>query len=113
MFSDTLTLTGATTNNSGNYTVVVTNTAGTITSTVSTVTIAMPPPLATAVVSPGSFQINANTITDLNYVVLMATNLAAPIWTPVLTNNTGLTGVINLQTNTAGGPNQFYRLMFP
>ena len=113
VFSDTLTLTGATTNNSGNYTVVVTNTAGTITSTVSTVTIAMPPPLATAVVSPGNFQINANTITDLNYVVLMATNLAAPIWTPVLTNNTGLTGVINLQTNTAGGPNQFYRLMFP
>lgn len=113
VFTDTLTLTGATTNNSGNYTVVVTNTAGAITSSVSVVTIVMPPPLAATAVSPGNFQINANTVTDLNYVVLMATNLAAPIWTPVLTNTTGLSGVINLQTNTTGGPNQFYRLMFP
>jgi hypothetical protein len=46
-------------------------------------------------------------------VVLSATNLAAPTWTPVLTNNTGLSGVINWQTNTAGGPNQYYRLLFP
>jgi hypothetical protein len=73
----------------------------------------MPPPLAAVIGSPGSFQINANTITDLNYVVLVATNLAAPTWTPVLTNNTSLSGIINWQTNTAGGPNQFYRLMFP
>ncbi len=113
VLTDTLTLTSVVTNNSGNYTVVVTNTAGAITSSVSAVTIVVPPLLMAAAASPGNIQISANTVTNLNYVVLMATDLMAPIWTPVLTNNTGLSGVINIPTNTAGSPSQFYRIMFP
>ena len=113
VFMNTLTLTAVTTNNSGNYTVAITNAAGAVTSSVSVLNIVLPPQLAAAAGSPGNFQLNANTITGLNYVVLTTTNLAAAPWTPVLTNNTGLSGAINFQTNNAGGPNQFYRLVFP
>ncbi len=113
VFTNTLTLTAVTTTNSGNYTVAITNVSGAVTSSVSALNVVMPPPVAAAAGSPGNIQFNANTITDLNYVVLMTTNLAVPSWIPVLTNNTGLSGTINFQTNTAGSPNQFYRLRFP
>jgi hypothetical protein len=43
----------------------------------------------------------------------MSTNLAGSNGTPILTNNTGLTGNINFQTNSAGNPYLFYRLLFP
>jgi len=93
--------------------VAITNVAGAVTSSVSALNIVLPPQLTTTAGSPGSVQFNANTITDLNYVVEMTTNLTAPLWTSVLTNNTGLSGTINFQTNATGSPNQFYRLMFP
>jgi len=111
--TNTLTLTGVTPNNSGNYTVAITNLSGAVTSSVSALNIVLPPQLTTAAGSPGNVQFNANTITDLNYVVQMTTNLAAPIWASILTNNTGPGGTINYQTNTASSPNQYYRLMFP
>jgi hypothetical protein len=113
VLTNTLILTAVTTNNSGNYTVAITNIAGAVTSSVTALNIVLPPQLTTAAGSPGIFQINAGSITGLTYVVQMATNLAAPFWTPVLTNNTGVSGTINYQTNTDSGPNQFYRLMFP
>jgi len=113
VFTNILTLTAVATNNSGNYTVAITNTAGAVTSSVSALTIVLPPQLAATAGSPGSFQFSANTITGLNYVVLTTTNLAAAPWTPILTNNTGLSGAINFQTNNPGGPDQFYRLVFP
>jgi hypothetical protein len=113
VFTNTLTLTAVATTNSGNYSVAITNVAGAITSSVTALNIVLPPQLTTAAGGPGNFQFNANTITDLNYVVLMATNLTASLWIPVLTNNTGSVGTINYQTNTAGGPIQFYRLQFP
>jgi hypothetical protein len=113
VFTNTLTLTAVTTNNSGNYTVAITNAAGAVTSSISALNIVLPPQLAAAAGNPGNFQVSANTITGLNYVVLTTTNLAAAPWAPVLTNNTGLSGAINFQTNNTGSPNQFYRLVFP
>jgi len=113
VFTNTLALTSVTTNNSGNYSVAITNVAGSVTSSVTSLTVGSLPQLMITAGSPGNFQFNANTITDLTYVVLMTTNLAAPSWTSVATNNTGAGGAINYQTNTANGPNQFYRLEFP
>ena len=107
-----MTLTSAATTNSGNYTVTVTNLSGSVTSSVAAVTI-VSPPAVTAVTAPGSIQFNANTITGLTYVVETTTNLAAPVWTPMQTNNTGTSGSINYQTNTSSAPSQFFRLSFP
>ena len=108
-----LTLTSVTTHNSDNYTVAITNTTGSITSSVAAVNIALPPQLSAVAGSPGNVQFSGNTLTGLTYVVEMKTNLTAPAWSPVLTNNTGVTGTINFQTNTASGTNKFYRLLFP
>ena len=113
VFTNTLTLTAVTTTNSGSYAVVITNAAGSITSSVSILNIVLPPQLTGATGSPGSLQFNVNTITGLNYVVQTTTNLSASSWTSVLTNNTGLSGTVNFQTNTTSSPNKFYRLMFP
>jgi hypothetical protein len=113
VLTNTLTLNSVTTGNSGSYTVAITNSAGAITSSVTTVSIALPPSVTASAGTPGIFQLNGNTSTGLTYVVQMATNLTGAAWSPVQTNNTGLSGTISFQTNTASGPNQFYRLTFP
>jgi hypothetical protein len=113
VLTNDLTLTSAATTNSGNYTVVITNTAGSVTSSVTSLNIALPPSVKAGIVSPGNIQITANTLTGLTYVVESATNLAAPAWIPVLTNSTGSTGSLSFQTNAISAPSSFYRLMFP
>lgn len=112
VLTNILTLTSVTTNNSGNYTVAITNSSGAVTSSVAAVSIALPPKLTGSLGSPGNVQFSGSTITDVTYVVEMATNLASDTWIPVQTNNTGVSGAVSFQTNTASGPNKFYRLKF-
>ena len=113
VFTNTLTLASVNPGAGGNYTVAVTNFSGAVTSSVAAVNIALPPPVTASPGALGTVQFSANTITGLTYVVEQATNLAPPVWTPLQTNNTGLSGTISFQTNTAGGPSVFYRLRFP
>ena len=87
--------------------------AGAITSSVVAVNIALPPALTAGPISPGVIQLNGNTVTGLNYVVESATNLSMPVWIPILTNNTGVSGAIDFQTNTTNGPVSFYQILFP
>lgn len=111
--TNTLSLMAVNPNVSGNYTVAITNLSGAVTSSVASVNIALPPLVSFSLNSPGILQFNANTVTGLTYVVETATNLSAPVWTPLQTNNTGLNGAINFRTNTTSGPVKFYRLSFP
>ena len=97
----------------GPYAVIVTNSFGSITSSVATLTVALPPAFSVSSVATGTIQLNANSITGLTYVVQSATNLINPIWVPVLTNNTGNGGLVNFQIGTEGATLQFYRLVFP
>ncbi len=109
--TNTLTLTAIATNNSGNYTVAVTNSAGSVTSSVAAVNIALPPKVNGTFAGAGNLQFNSTTLTGLTYVVQMNTNLATTNWTTIQTNNTGVSGAINFQTNTTGG-SKFYRIKF-
>ncbi|MEI6077264.1 MAG: immunoglobulin domain-containing protein [Verrucomicrobiota bacterium] len=113
VFTNALTLSHVATNNSGNYTVVVTNSVGTVTSSVTALNIALPPKLVGAFGSPGLVQFTGSSVTNLTYVILSATNLVPATWLPVQTNNTGSGGIINFQTNVLSQPNNFYRIMFP
>jgi hypothetical protein len=113
VFTNVLTLTGVTTNNTGAYTLAVTNSSGAATSSVAAVTIALPPQVGTVSASPGTVQFSGNTVTGLTYVVQSATNLSSPAWLPVFTNNTGVSGTINFNTNTTSGSEKYYRIMFP
>ena len=106
-------LTKVSTTNAGVYVVIATNSAGSATSGVATLNVALPPVVKLGVSAPGSIQFNADSITGLTYVVQSASNLVNPVWLPVLTNNTGIGGAMTYQTNTANGSGLFYRLMFP
>jgi hypothetical protein len=109
--TNVLTLTNVGTGNSGNYTVAVTNSTGAVTSSVTMLNVSQPPTL-TGTGTGGGLQIGGNTATGLNYVVEYTTNLADPVWVPVLTNNTGPSGAVNFSTNTSGGL-RFYQIQFP
>ena len=111
--TSTLTLTGVSTGNSGSYSVVITNSAGAVTSSVTAVSIALPPSVIASSPTPGSVQFNATTVTGLTYVIQAATDLTAPVWVPVYTNNTGVSGALSFATNTASGGQQFFRVQFP
>ena len=108
-----LNLSNVSTASAGPYAVIVTNSFGSVTSSVATLTVVLPPVLNLSPGIPGTVQLNANSVTGLTYVVQTATNLLSPDWVPVLTNNTGSGGGVNFQTNTAGAGLQFYRLVFP
>ena len=107
-----LDLTNVSSANAGPYAVVVTNWSGSVTSLV-TLAVAVPPALTLGSPTPGTIQLNASSISNLTYIVQSTTNLANPVWANVLTNTTGINGGLNFQTNTAGTPVQFYRLVFP
>ncbi|HTB85679.1 MAG TPA: immunoglobulin domain-containing protein, partial [Candidatus Sulfotelmatobacter sp.] len=109
--TNVLTLTNVGTGNTGNYTVAVTNTIGGVTSSVTMLNVSQPPTLS-GTGTGGGFQIGGNTATGLNYVVEYATNIASPLWVPVLTNNTGPSGALSFSTNTIGIP-KFYQIKFP
>ena len=99
--------------NAGPYAVVVTNSFGSATSSIVHLMVASPPALSLASASPGTIHLNASSVSNLTYVVQTTTNLAHPVWANILTNNTGLSGVLSFQTNTSRGQSQFYRLAFP
>ena len=109
----TLALTNVSIANAGPYAVIVTNALGSVTSSVATLTVALPPAFNLSLVAPGTVQFNVNCVTDLTYVVLSATNPMNLVWVPILTNNTGNSGVVNFQTSTTGATLQFFRLVFP
>jgi hypothetical protein len=111
--TSTLTLTSVTTSNSGNYKVAVNNSFGSVTSSVTALSVSLPPVVIPNAGLPGVVGFNANTVTGLTYIVESTTNLAAPIWTPVLTNNSGLSGTINFQTNFTTSPSMYFRILFP
>lgn len=99
--------------NSGAYFAIVTNSAGAVTSRLATITVLSPPVLQEINNRSNAVQLTANSVTNLTYVVESATNLAHPVWLTLLTNNTGLSGLIDFQTNATGNPWQYYRLFFP
>ena len=113
VLTSNLTLTAVVTGNAGNYDVVITNSSGAITSSITTLIVSPPPSLGASAISPGNIQLSGNTVTGLTYVVQRSTNLASPSWIPIRTNNTGVSGAISFQTNSTSAPNAFYRLTFP
>ncbi len=109
-----LTLSNVSAAAAGSYYVIVSNALASATSSVATLTVVSPPVLKPALaVSPGLIQFNGSAITGLTYVVERATNLMNPVWLAVQTNNTGVSGSINFQTNATSSPSEFYRLVFP
>ena len=118
------TITGATSNilsiapvlmsDVGNYSVVVTNTAGKITNSASAaLAVSLPPSVSLASGAGGTVVLSATTVPGLSYVVQAASNLNPPIaWSPLVTNAASAGGALQF-TNSALSPLQFFRVLFP
>jgi hypothetical protein len=116
-----LTISNAQTNNSGAYTVVITNIAGSVTSSNALLTVIVPSPSfgniqAESGVS-GSFILSgAGGASNGTYYVLISTNLLLPLtnWTSIATNQFDSEGDF-IFTNTAqtNVPQLFYLLQLP
>jgi hypothetical protein len=114
--------------------VVVTNLYGSLTTTVATLTVAIPPPLPPIVlqnvqVTNGTIEFTLNTVYGLNYQVQYTTDLTHPTWImpPGTLNFSGYftytyssgTGTITAGGSTLGisdpirsDPKRFYRLRY-
>ena len=80
------------TNDAGGFDVVITNVTGSITSSVATLTITLPPPPVTPpqltgaiLLTNGGFQFSFTNVAAANFTVLCSTNVALPLsnWTPL------------------------------
>lgn len=89
--ADTLVLTNVQSADAGNYSVVLTNTFGSVTSSVATLTVQMPAPLIITTngsvgVSNGLFGFSLSGASGQTVVTEASTNLANPVWLPLQTN---------------------------
>lgn len=108
-----LTLNDASTSDTGGYRLVVTGPFGSVTSSVINLGVITSPLIyQSAMNSDGSFTLGFMSLSGSSGVVLGATNLLSPVWQPIYTNSTG--GIWQFtDTNTAGVPSKYYRLMTP
>ena len=109
-----LSLTNISSGSAGSYSLVVTNLYGGATSTLSTLTVLLPPSIATQMNSNG-LALSAQTIPGTTVELQTTTNLVAPaIWANIATNVVDTNGFVQF-TNTVVLTNKvrFYRLYFP
>ena len=108
-----LAISGAVFANTGNYALVVTNNYGSVTSSIATLTVIIPPGISNAMANPnGTFSLNLLGMPGSNYVLEATTNLATPAdWHPVATNTLNTNGIwLFMDYLATNYPQQFYRL---
>jgi hypothetical protein len=110
------TIPGVTTNDAGNYTVVITNDYGAVTSQVAVLTVNVAPVMGSVSMVMGSgFSLTATGSVGQTCVLFGATNLASPVaWLPVATNTADANGILHFTDPSATNkPQRFYRLQTP
>ena len=110
-----LTLAGVTTNSTANYTLVITNAYGSITSSVAALTVILPPGITGVAANPdGSVTLNLSGSPGFSYVLESTTNfISGDGWLPVATNVFDATGVWQFNDVSATtSPQRFYRLKY-
>jgi hypothetical protein len=112
--STTLTLTNAQATDTGNYTVVVTNVAGSVTSAVATLTVTnpappAPPSLGAAGMTTNGFTFQLSVSVGQTYVILATTNLRD--WTPISTNVALLGTILVTDTEATNYSSRLYRVI--
>jgi hypothetical protein len=116
--SNVLTISNVQLTNNGNYTVTITNLAGSVTSSNAVLTVILPPSFGNIIATNGGSFILSGTggVSNGNYYVLASSNLLAPLtnWTPIATNQFDSEGDF-IFTNTAqtNAPQLFYLLQLP
>ncbi len=108
--SSSYTITGITTNNAGNYTVVATNTSGSVTSAVAVLTVLTSQgTLSGPLVTNNTFQFTVSQVSGLNYIIQANTNLSTTNWSSISTNTAPFTITDTAFTNNS---QRFYRAIY-
>jgi hypothetical protein len=113
--SANLALTNVSTNNAGNYWLVVTNAYGSATSSVATLTVALPPTIAGIAANPdGSITLQLGGSPGATYILESKSNLVPPDpWLALATNVIDLTGLWQFtDPQTTNFPQKYYRLKY-
>jgi subtilase family serine protease len=113
--TNNLTLTSVTTNSTANYSVVVTNAYGSITSSVTALTVVLPPGINGVAANPnGSVTLSLSGSPGVSYVLESTTNFVSGSgWQPVATNVFDVTGAWQFNDMSAASfPQRFYRLKY-
>jgi hypothetical protein len=112
-----LTLTAITTNDTGNYTVMVSNPAGSVTSAVAVLTVVLPnaPPrlVFNGAAASRNELVLAWPTNMVGFALQSASNLTPPVMWIDVTNPPVVLGGLNTVTNTRSGSAQFFRLRNP
>jgi len=113
--TNTLNIAPAAMGDSGNYTVVVTDNSGSVTSGVAMVSIVATPTFNLSGSVGGTLTLTGSGgIAGLKSVLEATTNLTGGAWLPIQTNVTPPNGTISLtDPNTSGFNQRFYRVRFP
>ena len=109
--ASTLVLASARPTNAGNYTVMVTNASGSVTSSVAVLAVNPPPvpDLRSAGMAANGFSFQVNAAIGYTYIVLGSTDLQN--WVPVSTNVAASTSLLIADTSVSNYPVRFYRVM--
>jgi sugar lactone lactonase YvrE len=108
----TLKVSNLTLNNAGNYSVIVSNSFGAVTSSVVSLTVLLPPQsFSGQAVSNGGLQLQFTGTPNYPYILQMATDLTPPVnWQSILTNPADANGNWNFTvTNLTDLPAGYYR----
>jgi energy-converting hydrogenase Eha subunit E len=105
----TLVLTNVQASEAGDFSVIVTNVAGSVTSVVATLTVLAPPTVSNPVLVGQAFSISVPTVGGASYTLEYKNSFTDPDWIAAQTLP-GTGTLITLTDNTATGPARFYRI---
>jgi hypothetical protein len=108
--ADTLFLSNVQAVQAGNYAVVITNAAGSVTSDVAILTVLGSPNIISVSLAGSEVLISFPSETGLSYTLEYKHSLDDPAWTPLPPAVTGTGGVMVLQDSNAPADSRYYRL---
>jgi len=107
----TLTLTNLSLANAGNYSVVVTSPYGSVTSSVVSLTVIVPPTIQISNQTNGQFSFTWNAVSNRTYQLQYTTNLGSPVWTGLGSTVTATNSLGSAADAAASDTIRFYRLL--
>jgi len=105
-----LRLTNVQASQAGNYVLLVTNLAGSVTSDAAQLKVLVPPSANVPLVTTSGISISVSTVLGLNYLLESKNALQDPVWTAVTTWLPGTGGIMILQDTNSSSTTRFYRI---
>jgi sugar lactone lactonase YvrE len=105
-----LTLINNNTNNVGNYSVIITSASGSVTSSVVSLNLQLPPIVPTFTAIDGIYNFTWSAVSNVTYQLQCTTNLAMPIWQNLGSPITATNGTVSASDISGTDAQRFYRV---